>query len=48
MVSSIYLFAHVLAKLCSDCVKSGKFPDLLKYANITTVYKKHDTTEKNH
>ena len=29
-----------------DCVKSGNFPGILKYADVTPVFKKGDTTDK--
>ena len=46
MTNSVHIYSHPLTKLFNECVKSGHFPDILKYADITTVFKKGDTTEK--
>ena len=42
----LYLLSSTLPNIFNDCVKSGNFPDNLKYADITPVYKKGDTTDK--
>ena len=46
MVNSAHKYCHALKKSFNDCVKSGDFPDALKYADITLVLKKCDTTDK--
>ena len=47
MVNSVHIFSHALTKVFSNCAKSGNIPDILKYADITPVFKKGDTTDKN-
>ena len=42
----LYLLSSTLPNIFNDCAKSGNFPDNLKYADITPVYKKGDTTDK--
>ena len=46
MVNSVHIYSQVLTNIFNDCVKSGNFPDILKYADITPVFKKGDTTGK--
>ena len=46
MVDSVHVYSHALTKISNDCVKSAKFPDILNYAEITTVFKKGDTAGK--
>ena len=46
MATSVNIYSHALTKLFNECVKSGNFPDILKYTDITPVFKKGDTTEK--
>ena len=46
MVNSVHIYSHVLTNIFNDCVKRGNFPDILKYADITPVFKKGDTTDK--
>ena len=46
MINSVHIYSQVLTNIFNDCVKSGKFPDILKYADITPVFKKGDTTDK--
>ena len=46
MVNSLHIYSQVLTNIFSDCVKSGNFPEILKYANITQVFKKGNTTDK--
>ena len=36
-----------LTIIFSNCIKNSKFPDILKYADITPVFKQRDTTDKN-
>ena len=40
MVNSVHIYSQVLTNIFNDCVKSGNFPDILKYADITPVFKK--------
>ena len=30
----------------NNCIRKGKFPDILKYADITPVFKEGDTTDE--
>ena len=46
MVNSFHIYSQVLINIFNDCVKSSNFPDILKYAEITPVFKKVDTTDK--
>ena len=46
MVNSFHIYSQVLTNIFNDCVKSSNFPDILKYADITPVFKKVDTTDK--
>lgn len=34
------IFESYLCELCNDCINKGIFPNVLKDANITTVFKK--------
>ena len=45
MVNLDHIYSQVLIRIFNDCVKSGIFPDILKHADITSVFKK-DTTDK--
>ena len=40
MVNSVHIYSQVLTNIFNDCVKSGNFPDILKYDDITPVFKK--------
>ena len=40
MVNSVHIYSQVLANIFNDYVKRGKFTDILKYADITPVFKK--------
>ena len=42
MVNLLYIYSQVL----TNYVKRGNFPDILRYADITPVFKKVDATEK--
>ena len=46
IINSVHIYSKVLTNIFNDCVKSGKFPDVLKYADITPVFKIGDTTDK--
>ena len=47
MVSSAHVYSQVLTDIFNNCVASGNFPDILKYAYIKyAVFKKGDTTDK--
>ena len=46
MVNLVHIYSQVLTNIFNDCVQSGNFPDILKYADITPVFKKVDTTDK--
>ena len=46
MTKSVHIYSHLLTNIFNDCVKSGKFPNILKYADITPVFKKGDPTDK--
>ena len=46
MISSVHIYSQVLTNIFNDCVKSGKFPDILTYADITPVSRKGDATDK--
>ena len=46
MIDSVYIYSQVLTNIFSNCVKGGKSPDILKYADILPVFKKGDTTDK--
>ena len=46
MINSFHIYSQVLTNIFNDCVKSGNFLDILKYADITTVFIKIDATSK--
>ena len=46
IVKSVHIFSQVLTSIFHDCAKSGNSSDILKYADITLVFKKGDTTDK--
>ena len=46
MINSVHIYFQVLTNIFNDCVKSGDFPDILKYADITPVFKIGDRTDK--
>ena len=41
-----HVYSHRLTIIFNNCIKNNKFPDILKYADITSVFKKGDTTDK--
>ena len=46
MINSVHIYSQELINIFNDCVKSGNFSDILKYTDITPVFKKGDTTDK--
>ena len=46
VVNPVHIYSQVLTNIFNDCVKSGDFPNILKYADITIVFKKGDKTDK--
>ena len=46
MVNSFHIYSQLLTNIFNDCGKNDNFPDILKYADITPVFKKRDTTDK--
>ena len=41
-----HAYSHKLTIILNNCIRNGKFTDILKYADITPVFKKGDTTDK--
>ena len=41
-----HVYCHRLTTIFNNCIKNKKFPDILKYAEITPVFKKGDKTDK--
>ena len=41
-----HVYSHRLTIIFNNCIKNSKFPDILKYADITPAFKKGDTTDK--
>ena len=41
-----HFYSHRLTIIFNNCIKKSKLPDILKYAHITPVFKKGDTTDK--
>ena len=58
MVNSVHIYCHALTKfhentnnyshVFNDCINSGNFPDILKYVEITPVFKKGNTPKRYH
>ena len=46
MLNSVHICSQVLSNMFNGCVKSGNFPDLLKFADITPVFEKRNTIGK--
>ena len=44
--NAAHVFSHRLAITLNNFIRKGKFHKILKYADITTVFKKGDTTDK--
>ena len=40
------VYSHRLTIIFNNCIKSRKFPGILKYADITAIFEKGDTTGK--
>ena len=41
-----HVYSHRLTLIFNNYIRNGKFPDTLKYTDITQVFKKVDTTDK--
>ena len=41
-----HVYSHRLTTIFNNCIKNNRFPDILKYTEITPVFKKRDTTDK--
>ena len=41
-----HVYSHRLPIIFNNCIKNSKFPDNLKYADISPVFRKGDTTDK--
>ena len=46
MFKSVHAYSQALMKYYKWLCKSGSFPDILKYADIKSVLKEGDTTDK--
>ena len=44
--NAAHVYSHRLTIIFNNCIRNGKFPDILKYDDITPVFKKGDTTNK--
>ena len=44
--NTAHVYSPGLTIIFSNCIRNGKFPDILKYADISPVFKKGDTTDK--
>ena len=44
--NAAHVYSHRLTIIFNNCIRNGKFPDILKYVDITPVFKKGDTTDK--
>ena len=44
MVNSVHIYSQMLTNICNDYVKSGNFPDISKYVDITPAFRKGDKT----
>ena len=40
MINSVYIYSQILKNIFNGCVKSGNFPDILKYADITPAFRR--------
>ena len=41
-----HVYSYRLIIIFNNCIRNGMFPDILKYADITPVLNKRDTTDK--
>ena len=46
MIKWVHTYSQALTKTFNDCVINENFPDFVKYADITPIFKEGDTTEK--
>ena len=46
MINSVHVYSQGFTNNSNYYVKSGNFPDTLKYADMTPVFKKGDTKDK--
>ena len=44
--NSIHIYSENLTKVFNECLINGKFPDTLKRANVTPIFKKGKDNEK--
>ena len=44
--NAAHAYSHRLTIIFNNCIRNGRFPDILKYADITSVFKKRDTTDR--
>ena len=44
--NAAHVYSHRLTIIFNKCIRNEKFPDILKYADITPVFKKGATTDK--
>ena len=43
---AVHAYSDRLTVIFKKCIKSGKFPDILKFAHVTPVFEKGDPTDK--
>ena len=46
LYDAAHVYSHRLTIIFNNYIKNSKFPDILKYADTTPVFKKGDTTDK--
>ena len=44
--NAAHVYSRRLTIILKNCIRNGKFSDTLKYADITPVFEKRDTTDK--
>ena len=44
--NAAHVYSHRLTIIFKNCIRSRKFPDILKYADIAPVFKKGETIDK--
>ena len=47
IINAARVYSHKLTIIFNNRIKDGKFPDILKYADTTLIFKLGDTTDKN-